>query len=109
MAMPCHQTGTDEATLRSIAFAGLVTAVLVLVWVNRGFALAARGRNAPLAILFTVAAIFFTMLFAVPQVAGLFQLSPLHRGGVVAVALLALALLAVLMLAKRRFRGALAG
>ncbi len=101
------------AEARTGMFAALVGAVLVLVVANRTFAatggIRSIGRNVPLAILLAAGLAFFGLLFGVPAIAGLFRFALLDGAGLLAVIVLGAVLLAVLSLAKLRFRAALQG
>jgi len=104
--------GGEPEEARSTVFAALVACVLVLVVMNRTFAVAGGllgiRRNAALAVLLAVILTFFALLFAVPAIAGLFRFAPLDGEGVLAATLAAGTLAIVLSLAKLSFRNALA-
>ncbi|MGE3691346.1 MAG: cation-translocating P-type ATPase [Novosphingobium sp.] len=98
-----RHTEAAETVLRSTVFAALISIVLVLVAINRGFSAARRGRNLTLAILLGAAAAVFLPIFGSASVAGLFRLSPLDGMGMVSVAMVAACAFVLLSLFKRHF------
>jgi Ca2+-transporting ATPase len=102
-----HAGGSIEE-MRSIVFAGLMAAVLVLVAINRAFrvsgSLSRARRNLPLVVIVGLAVLASVLMFEVPMVAGLFGFTMLDGAGLVAVAILTLGLLATLGLFKRPLR-----
>ena len=98
-------------TVKATCFAGLVVAVLALVFANRTFSAGAidhrKGRNWPLFIILGAVATIFGLVFLSPTVAGLLRFAVLEPAGIEAVVLMAAALVVLLMLTKRHFQPAL--
>jgi len=96
------------SVFRATCFAGLIVAVLVLVFANRHFASASPTRNGshnwPMIIILGLVAAIFSPVFLVPDVARLLRFAVLDGSGILAVAVMAAALSGGLFLAKRRFR-----
>ena len=99
--------------VRSTCFAGLVVAVLALVFANRTFSVTAidhrKGHNLPLFIILGLVATIFGLVFLSPTVAGLLRFTTLETAGIEAVALLAASLVVLLTITKRFFRRSLVG
>ena len=106
-----HAAGSVDE-MRTIAFAGLMASVLVLVATNRAFRVAGSlgraRRNLPLLTITALAVLAALLLFEVPAIAGIFRFAMLDRAGLGAVAILVLGLLAILGLFKRPLRDMLA-
>ena len=105
--------GMETGELRSVVFAGLVAAVVVLVFVNRAFGrtrLPSRSHfNLPLALILLIVSGMMALLFGTPFVAELFRFTLIPLPGLGAILVMALALFWLLHFAKRRFHRALAG
>ncbi len=97
--------GVPAAELRSINFAALAAAVVVLVETNRSFAPSrfGAGRNTPLLAIIAAVAVILTALFEIHPLAQLLGLSVLGPGGIVSAAAAAMLLFASLRLLKPRF------
>jgi Ca2+-transporting ATPase len=112
LAVWARGAGLDEGAFRATCFAGLIAAVLVLVWANRSLrpgAARRKGTNLVLGAILGAAVPFFVLLFLFEPVAGLFGFAVLERGGIIAIAAMGLALVAALHGVKRLLGGALAG
>ncbi len=111
LAWWANHTGAPEPVIRATCFAGIIAAVLALVFANRSFARAHLGwshrHNWPLIVILGLVAAVFTGIFLIPQVAGLFHFATLDGEGVQAVAVMAAALVLLLALAKRHYRALL--
>lgn len=107
------RVGSDDIMTRSVAFSGLVLAVLVLVFVNRAFGMPAIGKrlkhNAPLAIIVALVVGTLTLMFGVPGIASIFRVTPLGWTELLAVLTAACGLFGLLSLSKQRFHNALSG
>jgi Ca2+-transporting ATPase len=102
--------GVSDEQLRSIAFAGLCGAVVVLVLINRAFATALVQRprfNPTLALILLLVAGTLALLFGSPFFADLFRFALLDPRALVAVPAMMAALYLLLALLKRRFRRSL--
>jgi Ca2+-transporting ATPase len=107
LATWANRSDLGEEAARSTAFAGLVASVFVLVLANRTFKGHRNGRNVVLAVVLVLAGAMNAMVLAVPPVAQLFQLAPLSRESLLAVAALAVLLASVVAAGKRVFKGSL--
>ena len=107
LATWANRSDLGEEAARSTAFAGLVASVFVLVLANRTFKGHRNGRNVVLSVVLVLAGAMNAMVLAVPPVAQLFQLAPLSRESLLAVAALAVLLASVVAAGKRVFKGSL--
>lgn len=100
--------GVSDQVFRATCFAALVATVVVLVFANRSFRRVRIGRakahNVALGIILAVVGTFFSLVFVVPQVAGLFRFAVLDTHALTAVAIMAGVLAIVLAVAKSGFK-----
>ncbi|MCB2074943.1 MAG: cation-translocating P-type ATPase [Novosphingobium sp.] len=101
-----------EEAVRTTCFAGLIVAVVALIFANRSFSVSAfdhrKGHNIALIVILGLVALIFGLVFLSPAVAGLLHFAVLKFAGLEAVALLAVSLIVLLTLSKRIFRRKLA-
>ncbi|MFC3173589.1 cation-translocating P-type ATPase [Novosphingobium bradum] len=112
LAVWARGAGLDEGAFRATCFAGLIVAVLMLVWANRSLRAGLprrKGANLVLGAILGAAVPFFVLLFLFEPVASLFGFAVLARGGIVAIGVMGLALVAALHGVKRLLGRALAG
>ncbi|MCB2077279.1 MAG: cation-translocating P-type ATPase, partial [Novosphingobium sp.] len=111
LAFWASQPGTNAEVFRATCFAGLILAVVVLIFANRSFKSGDLGlhhkHNIPMAIILTLVGTILAAIFLLPSVAGLLHFAVLGTSGIAAVASLAIVLGIVLAIAKRHFRSAL--
>ncbi|WP_296676848.1 cation-translocating P-type ATPase [Novosphingobium sp.] len=105
------QSAMTEPQMRSIAFTGLVAAVLVLVATDLTYggaaASSAMWRNLPLLVITALVALVFIVLFCAPGFARLFRFAPFGWQGSAAIITMVLILAIVLASLKLRYRKAM--
>ena len=108
LATWANLSGMGEEVVRTTCFAGLIVAVVALIFANRSFSTAAidhrKGHNLALIVILGLVALIFGLVFLSPTVAGLLHFAVLKFAGLEAVAILAVALIVLLTLSKRMFR-----
>jgi len=111
LAAWANGAGWDDKAVRAICYAGLIVAVLSLVFTNRTFRPAPNGsphkHNVPMIVISALLALIFSAVFFIPSVADLLRLTVLESAGLWALGIYAVALLVALSLVKRFFRDAL--